>query len=264
MVTISQGSEHGSWQWALFLHKTPFTGSEGLLCMIQAQVRELKQKALWSFSVWFPPPMHIWSEVQKSLGKGAVHCLIPSFAVPGHHPVQLDLSLADGSQLTNWTIFPSSGEWNKAFQLSSSISEPLQNTSKPKWQEMPFKPQTCYHGGIIRSSGHISFSFLPNRRKLQLWGACTVSKPTQQPRFGLANAQFHSVMLATSDSQHTWTSWAGSLSAGSMSTGTAGAQKIRLVQDVCLDNCSAGRGVFFSAGYKADLEKGGQKKKKFK
>lgn len=59
MVTISQGSEHGSWQWALFLHKTPFTGSEGLLCMIQAQVREFKQRALWSFSVWFPPPMLI-------------------------------------------------------------------------------------------------------------------------------------------------------------------------------------------------------------
>lgn len=37
-------------------------------------------------------------------------------------------------------------------------------------------------------------------------------------------------------------------------SGTAGAQKIRLVQDVCL-----GKGVFFSAGYKADLEKGGGK-----
>lgn len=144
MVTISQGSEHGSWQWALLLHKTPFTGSEGLLCMIQPQVRELKQKALWSFSVWFPPPIIVWPEIQKSLGKDAVHCLIPSFATStSSHPA--------GPFPCGWIPADKLANIPRVRRVKQSLSAffiDIWTTSKClslKWPETLFKPQTRYH-----------------------------------------------------------------------------------------------------------------------
>lgn len=157
------------------------------------------------------------------------------------------LPLADGSQLTNWPIFPGSGEWKKIFQLSSLISEPLQTVAL-----------SLKYSSNLRPANHIQWPhqlfFLPSKSKLQLWGACTISKPTQQPSLALQIPSFASVLLATSDCQHTWTSWTGFLQ-----------PEIRIGSRCALRTrwTVLQKGVIFSAGYKADLKKrgGGLKKK---
>lgn len=145
--------------------------------MIQAQVRELKQKALWSFSVRFPPPLHIWSEIQKSLGKGATHCLIPSFATrTSSHP--------DG---------PFPGRWIPADKLAniprvrrvkqspSAFFIDIWTTPKClslKWPGILFKPHTCYPGV---QSDPVATSPLLSSKQEEVATLRSLYKPTQQP-----------------------------------------------------------------------------------